>query len=194
MNQTARRYAAEFGTVTYEISGSVASGEETMRFADYGAIEAKETRLTISTNGTEQAFRQLTILRDGQIYSIDLMAGRGTKMPDVMSSRLIAQYGNDKFGSLGSEIMRAMGGREVGPGNVLNQDCVLWEVPSIGSTTCLAQGVPLSAEAKLGDAGITYTATSVDFDTEVTAEAFAVPAGITITETPAPTDLSLPSS
>jgi hypothetical protein len=133
--------------------------------------------------------RQLTILRDGYLYSIDPFLNRGTRMPDIISRHLMKHVDQDETATIGAAVMAALGGREAGSGSVLGYPCSRWEVDALDSVSCIHQGIPLSAEAEIGGVTVTYTAVSAAFDTPVPAEIFMVPAGVDIQDAPAPQNL-----
>lgn len=151
------RYHVEAATVVYELSG-MQTGSKTVYWDNYGRRELAVSKTSISAGGMTIEREEIVLTLPDFIYTIDPVARTATRVPNPI--REMAQGQPDVVG-LGIDMLKNMGGAQTGTETVAGVTCDVWTVASLGTTTCIWQGVPLKNETNMAGMTITVTATSI---------------------------------
>ncbi|AKF24636.1 hypothetical protein YH65_03965 [Sulfurovum lithotrophicum] len=170
-----KRYKVESGMVTYKITGSgnimgmkhETHGHKTLYFEDYGNVQVQETEETTTTMGRTETRHELVKIQDGMVYSVDYKQKRITKqdMSELMNGKDMSK--------MGKEMLKNMGGKKVGEGEVLGLPCEVWEV--MGSKIWMHKGVTLKIESNI--MGMTHKeeATEAKFGVSIPSDKLKLP-------------------
>jgi len=174
-----KRYQIKSGVVEYTLSGT-RKGTETIYFENWGMREAKYTKAELSVAGFSQKQNTLTLLDGNYTYNVDLDKRTGTKMETPLLKELSAS--NKDLTETGEKMMKSMGGVKIGTEVVLGKTCDLWEIKNMKSKTWVWKGVPLKTHVSMPSMEMTIMATKLDEGASITADKFAIPADVKITE------------
>ncbi len=152
-----KRYNQKSGTIEYQITGSMMSGTETLYFDDFGAREAKFTNTEVKMGSFSQKTNNATYLEGSTIYTVDLNTNTGTKIENSIMKNLEGKDVQDA----GKQMLKDMGGKQIGTETFLGKNCEVWEIKSLGSKTWIWNGVPLKTEVNMMGQQVTYTATKI---------------------------------
>jgi hypothetical protein len=170
-----KRYEVESGRVTYTITGggnimgmkNEAHGHKMLYFDDYGNVEIQETEETATTMGRTQKRHRLMKIEDGMVYSVDFKQKVITKqdMSELMNGKDMSK--------MGKEMLKKMGGKKIGKGEVLGLSCEIWEV--MGTKIWMYKGVTLKIESNI--MGMTHKeeATEVKFGVSIPSDKLKLP-------------------
>ena len=180
-----KRYPVESGIVKYKttttgkVMGSNISGtgESTLYFKNYGALELTEDQSTQTTeinifgkkNKTEESNHSMTKIENGMVYSVDFDNKKISKMENVGATM---PKGVD-VNIVGKEILETMGGKKIGDEKFKGYDCEVWDLN--GSKQYFYKGIPLRSEVEMMGITTITEATSVKFDTKVSDSKFKLP-------------------
>lgn len=183
-----KRYKFKSGIIEYAMTG-MQTGTEIIYFDDWGWREAKYTEGEMNVAGMKQKIHKVTILDGEFTYNIDLTTNTGTKIPTPMLKELSegAEARGEDLTDAGMRMLKQMGGKKVGEGEVAGQMCEIWEV--MGAKTWLRDGLTFKTEAGFGGMGIISTATKVQTNVSVPGSKLQIPEGVTITEGQNPQDV-----
>ncbi|WP_428737458.1 hypothetical protein [Sulfurimonas sp.] len=177
--QGTKLYDVKSANVTYKITGSSSmmgvqtqtSGEKSITFDNYGMQSVTKEKTTQKTthNGTTQTSNTNTAvyMKDGIVYSVNYnkkTTNRMESMAGMMGGDMVAQ---------GKAMLKQMGGEQIGTGKVLGYTCEIWE--AMGSKLYFYKGVPLKTESNMMGVLHSEVATSVKFNTRVSASEFELP-------------------
>lgn len=151
------RYHVEAATVVYELGG-IQSGTKTVYWDNYGRRELAVSKTSITAGSMTIEREEIVLTLPDFIYTIDPVARTATRVPNPI--RDMAQGQPDVVG-MGLDILRNMGGTQTGTETIAGITCDVWSVPSLHTTTCIWQGVPLSNETNMAGMTVTVRATSV---------------------------------
>jgi len=180
-----RLYGVESGEIEYTISGSGdimgiksrVSGKKKLVFKAYGARSLTEVEQTqesmMGSKSTVEKTHELTILDGAMLYSVDLAAGRITRMQNPAIAMMGALGGDKSPMEMGEAMLRKMGGKKVGTDKILGYTCDVWE--AMGTRQCIYKGIPLKIESQMMGIQTTEVATSARFDLPVSDEVFKLP-------------------
>jgi len=160
-----RRYDRERGIVSYRLSGDE-EGIETLFFDHWGMREARLRQEPGRTPTT-------LILTDGAAtFVVDIAAAKALKKVSPDWDRIAE---GKHLGTARQRRLESLGGRRVGQGRILAFACERWEVPALGTTSCLWQHVPLASETRLGGAYQRRIAVRVEMEPTIPEERFELP-------------------
>jgi hypothetical protein len=170
-----KRYEVKSGMVNYTITGSgnimgmerESYGHKTLYFEDYGKVEVQETEETSTMMGRTMKLHRLMKIQDGMVYSVDYKQKMITKQD---MSQLI--HGKD-MSKMGKEMLKEMGGKKIGEGEVLGLPCELWEV--MGTKMWMHKGVTLKIESNIMGMTRKEEATEVKFGVSIPSEKLKLP-------------------
>ncbi len=174
-----KRYTIETGIIEYEYTG-VQTGTETLYFDQWGMREAKYKNTEMDMMGFKQKENKVEIMKDGYIYSFTPGAKTGTKMEVPFLNELTKN--NDDLGEVGLEILKQMGGKKIGTGEVAGKSCDIWEIESVGTKAWVWNAITLKAEINMMGMTVNMTAKSIKANASVQEEKMKIPDGITFTE------------
>jgi len=169
------RYEVKSGMVTYNITGSgnimgmehETHGHKTLYFEDYGNVEVQETEETSTMMGRIEKQHRLVKIQDGMVYSVDYKQKMITKgdMSQLMHGKDISK--------MGKEMLKEMGGKKIGEGEVLGLSCEVWEV--MGTKMWMHKGVTLKIKSNI--MGMTHKeeATEVKFGISIPSDKLKLP-------------------
>jgi hypothetical protein len=152
-----KRYNQKSGTVEYQITGSMMSGTETLHFDDFGAREAKFTNTEVKLGGFSQKTNNATYLEGSTIYTVDLNTNTGTKMENSIIKNLEGKDLQDA----GKQMLKDMGGKQIGSETFMGKNCEVWEIKNLGSKSWIWNGLMLKTEVNMMGQQVTYTATKI---------------------------------
>ena len=176
---TARRYKMKSGVVEYTVNGPQ-QGVEILYFDDWGMREATHTNLVLELMGFKQKTNTLTILKDGNTYTIDLAKRTGTKMETPMMKDLTARMeaeGKDMT-DFGEEMMIQMGGKKVGTEEVLSKKCGVWVIEQMGTKAWVYKGLTLKSITRMAGMEITKIATKFQENASIDDSKLEIPSDI----------------
>ncbi len=174
-----KRYKIKSGIIEYALSG-MQKGKETLYFDKWGWREARYTESEVSIGGMTQKTNQLSLLDGKWTYNIDLVNRTGIKMETPLLKELTANAQGKDLTDIGMKMMKDMGGKKIGEGEVAGKKCEIWEV--MGAKTWLWNGLTLKTEAGFGGMNIVSTATNVQINTNIPSDKVTIPSDIQITE------------
>lgn len=175
-----KRYPIDHCTITYDLSGQH-TGTETIYFDRYGLREAKLTNTEIKAGNMSVKTNTLTIM-DGEItYSVDLDKNTGTKITNTLLTTITAKLDEKDLAKMGETMMKRMGAKRAGTGDVAGKKCDVWEVSSFATKTWVWNAITLKSETKLAGMNILNIARKID-ESAVPEERFALPTKITFEE------------
>lgn len=177
-----RRYQIESGVVQYQMTGGQ-NGSETIYFDRWGMREAKYTRTEISFSGITQKTNTLTLIDGEWIYVVDMDKRTAAKTKNSLLKTIAEKSGKKDFGEIGEQMLRDMGGEKIGSGEIAGKPCDVWEVKRLGSKSWVWKSIALKTQVKMGGLEITSTATSVEEGVSIPEDKFALPSGVSVTET-----------
>ncbi|HRE61032.1 MAG TPA: hypothetical protein PL096_07970, partial [Micropepsaceae bacterium] len=170
----------EAATVVYELGG-IQSGTKTVYWDNYGRRELAVSKTSITAGSMTIEREEIVLTLPDFIYTIDPVARTATRVPNPV--RDMAQGQPDVVG-MGLDILRNMGGTQTGTETIAGITCDVWSVPSLHTTTCIWQGVPLSNETNMAGMNVTVRATSI-VEGGVDPALFELDPGLTIRDMPA---------
>ncbi len=168
-----KRYEVKSGMVTYAITGSgnimgmkrETHGHRTLYFEDYGNVEVQETEETTRTMGRTEKEHRLVKIEDGMVYSVSYE-------PKIITKGDMSKINKDMT-KMGKEMMKSMGGKKVGKGEVLGFPCEIWEVK--GTKRWFYKGVTLKVEINIMGMVRKEEATEVKFGVSIPPEKLKLP-------------------
>lgn len=152
-----KRYNQKSGTIEYQITGNMMTGTEILHFDNFGAREAKYTNTEVKVAGFSQKTNTVAYLEGSTLYTVDLNTNTGTKMENKIMKNLEGKDLQDAS----KQMLKDMGGKQIGNETFLGKNCEVWEIKSLGSKTWIWNGVPLKTEVNMMGQQITYTATKI---------------------------------
>lgn len=151
-------YEIEQGRIDYTVSG-VNNGTESMKWNNWGQKTVRRTTATMSMMGITRSIDQLMYTDGLWIYNVDETANTTTKMENPMLKDMAKQKDLD-MKKVGTDFMKAMGGKIIGTKTILGKTCDMWEMKQMMTKTCVWRGIPLITIA--GMPGMEVTQTAVD--------------------------------
>ena len=180
-----KRYDVESGIIKYKttikgkVMGSTISGEGTssLFFKDWGAKELKEeeskqtTEMNLFGEKTKQEEKNhsITKMDNGMVYTVDF----DNKKINKMENMGMALMQNTDVNKAGKEMLKTMGGKELGTEKFKGYDCEVWDLN--GAKQYFYKGIPLKSEVEMMGITTVTEATSVKFDTKVSDSKFKLP-------------------
>ncbi|MFN0158784.1 MAG: hypothetical protein ACKVRP_12025 [Bacteroidota bacterium] len=171
-----KRYPIPHCTITYELSGQH-QGTETIFFDRYGLRETKLTNTEIKAGSMSVKTNTLTIM-DGEItYSVDLDKKTGSKITNTLLTTLTQKLDEKDLAKMGETMMKRMGAKKTGTGDVAGKKCDVWEVSSFGTSTWVWNAITLKSETNMAGMKIRNAASKVD-ESAIPEEKFALPTDV----------------
>ncbi len=171
-----KRYEVESGIVTYNITGSgnimgvmkfEIHGHKTLYFEDYGNVEVQEIDQTSTKMGRTEKLHRLVKIQDGIVYSVD-------DKQKMITKQDLSQLMNGKdMSKMGKEMLKEMGGKKVGNGEVLGLSCEVWEAEDI--KMWIHKGVTLKTENSTMGVIHKEEATEVKFGVSIPSDKLKLP-------------------
>jgi len=177
-------YEVKSGKIDYSIKGSGdimgqkirTVGKKRVIFDDYGARnlteENKIEKQVIMGQKRINKIHTMTYLKNGVAYQVDFNAKRIVRMPQMGALMGMATGRQKDVGKAGMEMMKKMGGKQIGTDKVLGYSCDVWEL--MGAKQCIYHGIPLKVESNVMGIKNTEVATKAEFDISVD-DAFILP-------------------
>lgn len=176
------KYQIKSGIIAMNIETMGMSQKLTVYFDDYGARECAETISTMDMGiAGKVETHNMTITRDGYIYSLDLENKTGTKTKIKYNKK--GKADNIDFNHLTPEIMKELNITKEGTETVLEKTCDKYSMNcpelNIKASYCVWNGFSLKWENNLMGIITKYTATKIEENVSVPAEKFDIPKNIT---------------
>jgi outer membrane lipoprotein-sorting protein len=173
------KYQIKSGIITFASETMGMSQNVTIYFDDYGNKECTET--TGEMMGIKS--HNLSLTKDGFMYSIDLTNKTGTKM----KTNINAQKNKDiDFSSLSEEMMKQMHIKKLGTETFLGKTCDKYSIDDpamkMKGTYVVWNGISLKSEIDMSGIGIKLIAKKIEENATIPADRFEVPKDIKITE------------
>ena len=182
-----KRYDVKSAIVHYKLTttgntiGSTVegSGNESLYFKDWGAIELLEEEATQTTHtkifGNEStetnSTHTLNKINHSQNYNVDFDRKTITLSKNAAIDAM--QQNNTDVSEAGRKMLKNMGGEIIGHDIILGRDCEIWKV--IGSKQWMHKGVVLRIETSILGIKTTKEATSAEFNIPVADKYFKLP-------------------
>jgi len=157
--KTVKPYEIEEGRIEFELSG-MTKGSEVLEFKDWGRKAATRSKHTVSIMGMTQETNQLTIIDGEWVYNVDLSKNLATKIKNPFYAHL-SEQGSQSLPETGADMMKAMGGKEVGKDTILGKACDWWEIQQLMSKSCIWKGIGLKTIAGPPGMEIIHTAVNI---------------------------------
>lgn len=171
------KYALKSGIVVYNTQMMGMDVKQTLYFDDYGAKEAQE----VSMEMMGVKMHQVTISKDGFIYTLDMEQKTGTK---VAAPTGLAQ--NIDFQNLSEEMAKDMELKKLGTEEFLGKTCdkmsIDYKKMSMKGTFLVYKGVALKSETDMGSMKMNLLAEKFDENPSIPSEKFEIPDDIKIME------------
>lgn len=172
-----KRYDVEAATVKFNVSGSLQNGTEELVFDQYGIREMKTTNTEFAVAGITQKTSQMVLTEGDKIHSADLATKSGTVIQNPLYQNIVDLSKQKDLKDFGEAMMKQLGGKKTGSDTVAGKDCEVWEIASLGSTSCVWKGVTLRTVSKIAGVDVLIEATEVN-EGSVPDSAFEFPADI----------------
>lgn len=171
------KYALKSGIVVYNTQMMGMDVKQTLYFDDYGTKEAQE----VSMEMMGVKMHQVTISKDGFIYTLDMEQKTGTK---VAAPTGLAQ--NIDFQNLSEEMAKDMELKKLGTEEFLGKTCdkmsIDYKKMSMKGTFLVYKGVALKSETDMGSMKMNLVAEKFEENPSIPSEKFDIPADIKIME------------
>lgn len=172
-------YEVEEGRIEYELSG-MTKGSEVLEFKEWGRKAATRTKNTVSIMGMTQETDQLTIIDGEWVYNVDLSQNTATKIKNPFYA-MLSERADQDFQGTGTELLKAMGGKEAGNDTILGKPCVWWEIQQMMSKSCIWKGIGLKTIAGLSGMEIIHTAVNIQL-LRIPDSRFSLPANVRVVQ------------
>jgi len=172
-------YEIEEGRIEYELSG-MTKGSEVLEFKDWGRRAATRSKNTVSIMGMTHETHQLTIIDGEWVYNVDLSKNTAIKIKNPFYSAL-SERPDQSLPETGTDMLKAMGGREVGKDTILGKACDWWEIQQLMSKSCIWKGIGLKTIAGPQGMQITHTAVNIQL-MKISDSRFSLPPHVKIVQ------------
>ena len=179
-----KRYEIQSGILEFDVRGE-RQGSETLFFDEWGMREARYSKMQGTVGEAAQDFEQLTVMAGEWITNVDLKRKEGVKSINTVYVALKQGVPPESLQSmvvLGPEMMRRLGGQNIGTETIAGQICELWSVPSFKSTSCLWKGIVLMTEVETEEGKIRSEVRNIQENAAVDPKRFEIPEGIEVIE------------
>jgi len=170
-----KRYEVKSAAITYKISGDGSimgmpaklSGNKTLIFKDYGALELSKEHRVQTIMGQEEIEDEITKFDNGVIYSVD-------NEENVIYKQTIPKDQKDiYFNQDGKKGLESLGGVKVGSEKIAGYKCDIWNLS--GVSMCIYKGLPLKIETETMGIKETQIATKVQLNISLDDNKFKLP-------------------
>ena len=169
-----KRYQIESGIIEYTISGAQ-KGKEIVFFDQWGMREAKYTEIERPRLGTQHL---LTLVDGLWVYTIDLDKKIGNKSEHAIIKGLLSRLSDNSQVDISLAIIKEMGGKKSGQGDVIDKNCDIWEIERLASTLWIWKGIPLQNQIQMPNTKIVISAKEIQEQVSIPESKFRVPANI----------------
>lgn len=178
------KYPIKSGIITYDTEAMGMKMPTTLYFDDYGNVECQEVKMEMEMMGTKVTTHNLTITKDGYVYSVDLTNKTGSKMK-MMANASSNMSGMD-FSDLSEEFLKSMKMKKEGTESVCGKNCDVYSIDneSMGmkGTFAIYSSIPLKTNIEAMGIPMVMNATKFEENAEIPADKFEIPADIKMTE------------
>ena len=173
-------YSIKSAIVEYDFSGFGQKGVETLSFNDFGKNESRYMEISVKILGFKQTTKTLHLRNSDGEYGIDLNEGTGIKYNSEEIPKEVAQ----KMTGLGysNKTIKDMGGVKKRKEQLLEKNCMVYELEDGAITVWLYKGVALKSVTNMGGMQMSYVATSIKENVNIPASTFEIPGGIRVEE------------
>jgi hypothetical protein len=151
-------YEIEAGQIEYTMS-EVNTGTESVKWNNWGRKTVRRMKSTMSMMGVTRSTDQLMYTDGRWVYNVDQAANTATKMESPMLKNM-SNRKDPNLMKVGTDFMKAIGGKIVGKETILGKVCDWWEMKQMMTKTCIWRGVPLKTIA--GIPGMEVIQTAID--------------------------------
>jgi len=170
-----KRYDVASAKITYKISSPKGTGTKVLLFDQHGKRESVHE---ILTKKGKVVRNQLTLIKNGKMYSVDLLSGTGRDMSGAMQ---MAGMGGGNMMTKGKQMLQSMGGKKVGFQSFLGKNCEKWEMNAMGKINFLFwKGVPMKMESNIMGTQSVEEATAIQIGPHFSDADFDLPKGVKI--------------
>ncbi len=163
-----KKYSVKSGIVEYELTGI--KGKEIVYWDNFGALEARYNTTIVEKDGQKVENEILLIYRDSLFYTINLKLKKGTKI-----NMLNHMEGRKSMKMFDVEMLKRIGGKNVGKETILGKECVIWEMPDKVKVS-LYNALPL----KILFGEVKVLAKKLQENVSISPDIFVVPKGMDI--------------
>ncbi len=183
-----KKYTVESGEISYKYSG-MKEGVGSLVFDQWGLREVQETKISEELSGQEVH----TIMHTSPefITTIDAIAETGIQVENRLLKAIIEKPDGRHLTEIGIDILKDLGGVQVGTDTVAGYECDLWEVPEIQVTQCLYNGVLLSMGSDFGGVTFRVEAEKAEFGKAINPDLFTISEEIEVTQAKFPDEVGL---
>ncbi len=179
-DKTLKRYEVKSGIIEYQTSttGNVMGfkitgrGTKKLIFKNFGTKEIIEEEKTENNMGETTHTHSLTKFDNGVIYTVDFDRKTIVKGDESGVYKSLAGK-NSSLLETGEEMMKAMGGKKTGKGEVLSYTCDIWEI--MGQKIWIYKGVTLKTEGDMLGIKVFEKAVKIDFNIDIADSYFNLP-------------------
>jgi len=177
------RYEVKSGEVSYRLDG-MQQGYETLYFDQWGAREARYTKVTLRLGtGMERKIDRFILTDKEWVYTIDFLEKTGTKTRNPAYDKKQADTNLDvrDLSRINTQKLYKLGGRKVGQDQVADLPCEVWEVKRLAAKFWIWKQVVLKRQPKIKtERTIIREAVRVSTGNPIPADKFALPKDIQI--------------
>jgi outer membrane lipoprotein-sorting protein len=151
----------------------------TTYFDNYGATEAQETMNEMKIMNQTIKIHNITIMKDGWIYNIDLEKKTGTRHKGSAISA------NMDYSSLSGEMAEKYHVKKESNETVAGKTCDVFSMDdgkNMKGRVATWQGIPMRVDMQMAGMPMKQTVESIETDVAVPADKFEVPADVKITD------------
>jgi hypothetical protein len=183
VSSSGEKYKMKSGIITMVSETMGMKQEMIMYFEDHGNRECVETtgEMDMGMAGKVK-IHNLSITKDGYVYSLDLTNKTGTKTKVLTSG----SHRDIDFNNLTDDMMKQMKITKEGTEVIMGKTCDKYTLndPTLKmkSSYSVWNGLPLKSEIDMAGIKATVTTTKIEEDASIPAEKFEVPKDIKITE------------
>jgi len=172
-NKSVFYYPVKSAIVEYVYSGAT-TGTESYYMDNNGRLSARYSQLSTKSFGSTTKTNQLVIQKDSIIYTIDLDKKTGVKQTFQISEKDM-----EKWAKTADSVYTDLGFKKTGEEVLLGKQCEIWE--GMSSKVWVWKNLAIKTETNLFGKHI-MEATKVEIDVSIPKSKFAIPDGITMTE------------
>lgn len=179
-----KRYNIKSGVLKSKYSG-IMEGEQILTFDMWGWRESTKGDKTTNVMGMKTVDKTSAYLDGINQYTYNPDTKTATKLENTILKNIIDGGEAKSLTDVGEKMLKDMGGEKVGTETILGKTCDVYEIKSYGTKTWVWNGVTLKLEMNM--MGMTYAmeATSFEEGVSVNEADVKLPAGATITDSPA---------
>jgi outer membrane lipoprotein-sorting protein len=174
------KYKVKSGVIHSTLDAAIAGPTKmTTYFDNYGATEAQETMNEMKIMNQTIKIHNITIMKDGWIYNIDLEKKTGTRHKGSAISA------NMDYSSLSGEMAEKYHVKKESNETVAGKTCDVFSMDdgkNMKGRVATWQGIPMRVDMQMAGMPMKQTVESIETDVAVPADKFEVPADVKITD------------